>query len=422
MTLKNTSAAFAGVSGTILQWYDFSLFGYFAPLIAKNFFPHGHVFISLLATFGVFAVGFLLAPLGAIFFGHIGDRYGRKRALTLSIMLMAVPTTLIAMLPTYQSIGLAAPLLLTLCRLVQGFVASAEFAGSAVFMVEHAPKTQRCFWSSLTSSGYSVGMLVGAVVCGFFSSHFWPSWAWRIPFGLAIVGAALVYYLRHRVTETPAFIYQVAKAQQVQRYPFLKSLQANPRAVFSTLGLACFVGIVTFGSYVFMATYLHVVAKLPLARAIFIVSLGLLLDAVTEPLVALLADRVGRYKVIAVGGVLMLIFIVPLFKMLASGDAHLALLAMLALSLLIAIAFCPMNATLTLLFAPEYRFSGFSVAFNVGMTVFGGTTPIVLTALMARFGTLTAPIAYYSIAIIVGLLTLATIRLQQPMIEARAHA
>ena len=395
-------AAFAGVSGTIFQWYDFSLFGFFAPIIAKQFFPGTSTIISLMSTFGVFAVGFLLAPLGAVFFGHIGDRYGRKRVLSLSILLMTIPTTLIGFLPSYQSIGILAPILLTLFRLIQGFVASAEFAGSAIFLLEHAPEGRQCFYSSLTSSSYSIGMIIGSLTASLVTMHFMPEWAWRLPFILSLCAGLIISYLRTQVCETP--IFDVQKCQK--HYPMLRAFSENPRSVATTIGIAAFAGIISYGSYVYMVTYLHATAGLSLSTAIVLVSLALLIDAITEPFIAMLADKIGKKVMMRVGSILMILLVTPIFMGLSSGSIALALSSIVTLTLLIAITFSPSNALMGLSFPSSQRCSGFGVSFNIGITLFGGTAPLVLAYLVHYHNRIIGPVSYYLFAILIGLVSL----------------
>lgn len=402
----NKSSVITGISGTIIQWYDFSLFGFLAPIISHQYFPHENHFLALLSTFAVFAVGFVLAPLGAIFFGHIGDRRGRKHALTLSILLMTIPTSLIAILPNYTTIGIIAPILLTLFRLTQGFVASAEFAGSALFLTEHARENKRTFYASLTSSSYSIGMVLGAIVASFVTLSFMPHWAWRIAFALSAIGGLLVFYLRKKVSETPDFESQVVKTKSTLKYPFIKALRDNPCSIATTFAMAIYVGIVSFASYVFMVTYLHLYAKLHLSTAIFLISLALLLDAFVEPFFALLADKLGRKVLMLIGSFTLAILIYPIYQGIASQHFDVIVICVLGLSFVIALTFSPSNALLTLSFAPRYRFSGYSVSWNIGMAIFGGTTPLILTWLVAHQHPIFGPAIYYWFAIAVGIISL----------------
>ncbi|MCZ4719938.1 MFS transporter, partial [Legionella pneumophila] len=394
-------ALFAGVSGTALQWYDFALFGYFAPIIAATYFPNDNQFASLLSAFGVFAVGYLLAPIGSLFFGYIGDQFGRKRALTLSILAMAIPTALISVVPSYQYIGIAAPLLITLLRVIQGFVASSEFTGSAIFLVEHAKPENKAFYGCLTSSAYSTGLIMAGLAASFFTASFMPDWGWRIGFGLALIAGILIFYLRTHVAETPE--YEHIAQHDKRRLPFLAALKEAPLAVVGIIGIAWLVSIMTFGTYVFTATYLHSYFHISLGLATLITTIALAVDATLEPFIALLADRIGLLKIIRLGMVAMLILSIPIFYLLATGNVVLIAMGLAFMSILIAITYAPLNAYMVSLFPHQYRYSGFGVAFNVGISLFGGTTPIVMMWLVNTTNNFISPAWYYMFGVIIGL-------------------
>ncbi|BCZ97687.1 MFS transporter [Legionella pneumophila serogroup 1] len=398
---SSSKALFAGVSGTALQWYDFALFGYFAPIIAATYFPNDNQFASLLSAFGVFAVGYLLAPIGSLFFGYIGDQFGRKRALTLSILAMAIPTALISVVPSYQYIGIAAPLLITLLRVIQGFVASSEFTGSAIFLVEHAKPENKAFYGCLTSSAYSTGLIMAGLAASFFTASFMPDWGWRIGFGLALIAGILIFYLRTHVAETPE--YEHIAQHDKRRLPFLAALKEAPLAVVGIIGIAWLVSIMTFGTYVFTATYLHSYFHISLGLATLIITLALAVDATLEPFIALLADRIGLLKVIRLGMVAMLILSIPIFYLLATGNVVLIAMGLAFMSILIAITYAPLNAYMVSLLPHQYRYSGFGVAFNVGISLFGGTTPIVMMWLVNTTNNFISPAWYYMFGVIIGL-------------------
>ncbi|AOU07987.1 MFS transporter [Legionella pneumophila] len=398
---SSSKALFAGVSGTALQWYDFALFGYFAPIIAATYFPNDNQFVSLLSAFGVFAVGYLLAPLGSLFFGYIGDQFGRKRALTLSILAMAIPTALISVVPSYQYIGIAAPLLITLLRVIQGFVASSEFTGSAIFLVEHAKPKNKAFYGCLTSSAYSTGLIMAGLAASFFTASFMPDWGWRLGFGLALIAGILIFYLRTHVAETPE--YEHIAQHDKRRLPFLVALKEAPLAVVGIIGIAWLVSIMTFGTYVFTATYLHSYFHISLGLATLIITIALAVDATLEPFIALLADRIGLLKVVRLGMVGMLLLSIPIFILLATGNVVLIAMGLVFMSILIAITYAPLNAYMVSLFPHQYRYSGFGVAFNVGISLFGGTTPIVMMWLVNTTNNFISPAWYYMFGAIIGL-------------------
>ena len=398
---SSSKALFAGVSGTALQWYDFALFGYFAPIIAAAYFPNDNQFASLLSAFGVFAVGYLLAPIGSLFFGYIGDQFGRKRALTLSILAMAIPTALISVIPSYQYIGIAAPLLITLLRVIQGFVASSEFTGSAIFLVEHAKPENKAFYGCLTSSAYSTGLIMAGLAASFFTASFMPDWGWRIGFGLALIAGILIFYLRAHVAETPE--YEHIAQHDKRSLPFLAALKEAPLAVVGIIGIAWLVSIRTFGTYVFTATYLHSYFHISLGLATLIITLALAVDATLEPFIALLADKIGLLKVVRWGMVGMLLLSIPIFILLATGNVVLIAIGLVFMSILIAITYAPLNAYMVSLFPHQYRYSGFGVAFNVGISLFGGTTPIVMMWLVNTTNNYISPAWYYMFGAIIGL-------------------
>lgn len=386
-------AMLAGISGTALQWYDFAIFGYFAPMIAMTFFPKDNPISAMLSAFGVFAVGYLLAPIGSLVFGYIGDRYGRKRALTLSILGMAIPTSIISVLPGYQAIGLLAPILVTLLRVTQGFVASSEFTGSAIFLVEHAKPGQKAFYGCLTSSAYSTGVIFAGLAASLLTASFMPAWGWRLGFAIALFAGMIIFYLRLHVSETPT--YQQIRHSDKPRLPMIKAIKEAPFAFVGVIGLAWLIGIMTFGTYVFAASYLHSYFQLSLSTATLIVTLSLAVDALLEPFMAILADRIGHLRVITIGVVLMLVLSFPIFYLLASANIAWITAGMVLMSILIATAFAPMNAYMVELFPENCRYSGFGVAFHIGISLFGGTTPLVLMWLVEKTGNFMAPAYYY---------------------------
>lgn len=386
-------AMLAGISGTALQWYDFAIFGYFAPMIAMTFFPKDNPISAMLSAFGVFAVGYLLAPIGSLVFGYIGDRYGRKRALTLSILGMAIPTSMISVLPGYQTIGLLAPILVTLLRVTQGFVASSEFTGSAIFLVEHAKPGQKAFYGCLTSSAYSTGVIFAGLAASLLTASFMPTWSWRLGFAIALIAGMIIFYLRLHVSETPT--YQQIRHSDKPRLPMLAAIKEAPFAFVGVIGLAWLIGIMTFGTYVFAASYLHSYFHLSLSTATLIVTLSLAVDALLEPFMGILADRIGHLRVITIGVVLMLLLSFPIFYLLASANIVWITAGMVLMSILIATAFAPMNAYMVELFPENCRYSGFGVAFHIGISLFGGTTPLVLMWLVEKTGNFMAPAYYY---------------------------
>lgn len=402
--MKNASskrAMLAGMSGTALQWYDFAIFGYFAPIIAEVYFPKVNPTAALLHVFAVFAVGYILAPIGSMCFGYIGDRHGRKCALTLSIIIMALSTAMIALIPGFKVIGIAAPILMTLLRITQGFVASSEFTGSAVFLVEHAAPGREAFYGSLTSSAYSVGVIIAGLVASGLTASFMPAWGWRFGFGLALIAGLVVFYLRQTVSETP--VYQKIQSQDKPRYPFVMALKTVPYAVIGVIGLGGLIGMMTFGTYVFIASYLHVYFYFSLSEATLITSVSLVVLAVLEPLMALVADKIGHLKQLIIGIIAMFCLSYFVFYLLSSGQSIWVMVAMILMSVLIAVAFAPMNAYMLALFPENCRYSGFGVSFHIGISWIGSATPLVLMWLVSHTNNFIIPAYYYMLGCVIGL-------------------
>ncbi|MFN7097991.1 MAG: MFS transporter [Gammaproteobacteria bacterium] len=394
----------ASLSGTILQWYDFSLFACVAPILAKIFFPEQNHIVALINVFVIFAVGYLAAPLGALFFGHIGDRYGRKFTLSLSILLMTIPTALIAFIPSYQTIGIFAPITLAICRLLQGFVASAEFISAALFLLEHTPAHRRAYASGWTGTALNSGLILGTLVSSIVTLHFMPAWAWRVPFLFATFGAMVVYYLRQRVTESPEFV-AIEATHQLVTYPLLESIKHQRRSLWQVLGLGSAAGTVMAICYFYMPTYINQVGGLSLSAGLWIVSLGLTADAIMEPFAGKIADKIGRTKHMIIGSLIVIACIVPLFYELSSGNLWRTALFMVVTSVTIGCTFAPINAVLLGLFPTQNRCSGVSVIYHVGWSLFVAPAPLLCTYLThLQYGRF-APAVYVMIGALLNIIT-----------------
>jgi MHS family proline/betaine transporter-like MFS transporter len=412
----------AGVIGNVLEWYDFALFGFLTPFIAPQFFPAEKPLVSLLYTFGVFAIGFFMRPLGGLFFGHIGDRLGRKTALKWSVVLMAVPTTLVAVLPTYDQIGLAAPLLLTGIRMLQGLSVGGEFIGSMAFLGEHASDRRRGLLGSWVGFGGGLGNLLGCSVAALVTNLVPPrplhEWGWRLPFlgGLAIGVVGL--WLRRGVGETPTFE-KVEQAGQREAVPVLAALRSERRALMLTVGLAL---IGTAGFYllwVWVTTWLSKINQppLPLPQALAINTAALTLMVLLTPLFGTLSDRLGRKVLIAGGCAALAALVYPLFGLLSKGSWTAALEGQLALAFLCAVVYGPGPAAFVELFPTRTRYSGIALAYNGTVALLGGTTPFLATWLIHVTGYNLAPSFYLlALAVLTGLAALSmTDRTGQPL-------
>jgi MFS transporter, MHS family, proline/betaine transporter len=262
----------AGIIGNVLEWYDFAIYGYFAAAIGKHFFPHEDAVAQLLAAFGVFALGYLMRPVGGALIGHIGDRFGRRAALTFSVAAMAVPTFLIGLLPGYATLGILAPIALTLLRMVQGLSVGGEYTSSMVFLVEHAPPGRRGLMGALISCGASGGILLGSAVGAGFAASMsvaaLDAWGWRIPFLLGLLVGFAGYLLRRHVAEaTPA--------ERAERMPIVETLQDHWRTVLQFAGLSVYNAVGFYVSFVYLVSWLQVADGIPPDRALEINSFSM---------------------------------------------------------------------------------------------------------------------------------------------------
>jgi MFS transporter, MHS family, proline/betaine transporter len=411
--------AAAGIVGNILEWYDFALYGYLATVFAGQFFPSTDKLASLLAVYAVFAIGFLARPLGGLIYGHIGDRFGRRRLLTASVVVMGLPTFLLGLLPTYDSVGLLAPTLLVALRFVQGISAGGEFSGSIVFLVEHAPPGRRGFYGSLSNFGAMIGGLAGAAVAWLVVAAVptaaLEEWGWRLPFLAGIVVSGIGLWIRLGVAESPAF-QMMTSAGSVERRPISTALREHPREIAVTAGLNWAVSAGYYIVFVWLASDLSDMAGLKLSAALGLSTAGLVLGTLLVPGFGLLADRIGPRKVLAGAGIAAVAAATPLLLLADRGTLASAAVAQLGLALIVAIFLGTLPAVFVSLHAVRVRCSSLSIGYNIAAAVFGGTAPLIATALVAATGWQPAPGLYFAVAALVGLALLRYVprRLDRP--------
>lgn len=411
MSASNKSSFFnkliiPGILGSILEWYDFALYGFLAPILAQLFFPSNSKFLSLLATFGVFAAGFFMRPLGSVIFGHFGDKFGRKKTLASSILLMAIPTTVIGLLPTHAQIGIFAGILLTTCRLLQGFAMSGDLSGSIVYVTEHSPHHYRGFWGSWLVSGCFMGLLlassISALIGNFLTTQAFNSWGWRIPFLMGALLAIVGFYLRSRMPETAAFL-KIKQDNHLTSNPIRSSFKTALKPMSIILGLNFLPATVFYLAFVYLPSYLTTYLHLSLAASLHINSISMLLMIICTPFIGLLSDKVGRKMIFALGAVGFLIFSYPLFRILQQGTFNTALFVQLCFALLTSLVYAPIPAAFAELLPTNLRYTGTSFPHNLGSAIYGGTTPLLMTLLIAKTNNTLSPSFYLIFAAIVML-------------------
>ncbi|MEE2036766.1 MFS transporter [Nocardiopsis sp. CT-R113] len=398
----------AAIIGTVVEYYDFGIYGYMATFVAMLFFVSEDPTAALMGTFAAFAVAFFMRVPGGIFFGHIGDRYGRKQALSWTILLMVLATALIGMLPNYFTLGVWATTLLVLCRCVQGFAAGGELGGANAFVAESAPARWRATQTSLVNSGTYLGSLFAALVAlaatSLFTEQQMLDWAWRIPFLLSLPIGVIGLYIRSHLDDTPQFK-ELADQGETKKMPIKTLLVTNWRSVLKIIGLGA---VITGGYYivsVYAATYLQTTAGHSSQLAFASTAVAMVVGAATLPLSGYLADTIGRRKVILIGSVGAALLGFPMFMMMAAGPAWAAVVGQSVLFVCVSVVNGASFVTYAEMLSASTRYSGIALGNNVTNTLLGGTAPFVATWLISATGHSLAPAGYFVLTALITLVT-----------------
>jgi len=382
--------------GNVLEWYDFILYSYFAQAIAYEFFPKESPEAGLLAAFAVFAVGFLSRPLGSLFYGTMGDRKGRKTALSQSMILMGLPTLLIALIPSFETIGLWAPFCLILCRLAQGLSVGGEYPLSILFLTEHAPRDRKGLMGSLVLTGAGFGWLLGSGIAGLSMTYLPPGLNFRIPFLLGGCLALLGAWIRKYTSETPVFLKTTPLSNPV--WTTLKNYKGK---LFLLLSLNSASAVGGYLIYAYMPTFLSTHGGLSLPAALSLNAWMLLLFNGLALVSGWLSDRWGSLFVMSLGG-FGLLASVPLTTLLLEGGSFVVVgYGLLTLSM--ALYHAPLPSLMAEMFPPEVKASGVGIAYNVAVSLFSGTAPMVATWLILTTGSPLAPAVYLTLMSVVSL-------------------
>ncbi len=383
--------------GSVMEMYDFSLYAYFAPIIATLFFPVDNPLISLIATFGVFSIGYLMRPLGALIFGHLGDIIGRKRMLIISVLLMGIPTFLTGCLPNYDEIGILAPIFLLLVRMLQGLSVGSEFAGATVFIGEHATNHTRGFLCSWVIFGIMLGLLIGSSSAAWVSSGLSHeallSWGWRVLFLLSIVITPIAYYIRKSLPETPIFL-ELQRSNLLEKTPLKILFKHHLSSIVNAAGItwicAACVGLI----FVYMSSYLTTVLHFHFSDALIMNSLSMLFVIALIPFMGALSDRYGRKTLLFCGTLGLLIFGYPLFFWLTHTHSQIEItLALFCLGFFSSAILGTFGATIIEMFPSNVRYSGVAISYNV----MAGTGPLIASFLILVTNDPASP-SYYLLA------------------------
>lgn len=397
-----TKLATAGGLGNFLEWFDFAAYGFFAASIGRVFFPSDDPTTSLLSSLAVFGVAFVVRPLGGITVGAIGDRLGRRAALSLTVLLMGVATTLMALLPGYDAIGVAAPILLVLLRCTQGLAAGGEWAGAASFLVEYAPRQHRGLWGSILTSTAAMGAVVGCFVAVILDSVLTveqlDSWGWRVPFLLATPLAGAGLYVRLRLEDTPAFR-ALQQEHKLARSPLREAFARHKKS----MTLVFFCSAVHGVCFYYLATYVInflTSAQIGMNRTQALVgtAIGLSIYTVLCPLAGIVSDRIGRRPSMLVGSAAMAVLAIPAFILIAQGSLWTTIVGMTMLAVFEALVNVTTLVLLIEMFPTSTRMSGGSTGYNLALAAIAGPAPLIAAAVAANVD-LVGSAAFYMVAV-----------------------
>lgn len=398
--------ALSSFLGNFIEWFDYGSYAYYAVIISAVLFSADDPDTAdLIGTFAVFAISFVMRPIGALFWGSMGDKKGRKWTLSVSIFLMSGATFLIGCLPTYAAIGLGAPLLLLLLRMVQGFSAAGEYAGAATFLAEYAPTKKRGLYCSLVPASTAVGLLAASALA-FATTVLLPqeavlSWGWRIPFLLAGPLGFIAHYIRTKLEDSPTYqaMQEVVSGEEGDTpHPVRDLFRGHLRELIISFG-ACTLNAVGFYAVLtYLPTYLETAVGMPTGEAQMATNIALVVYVAFIFISGKMSDRFGRKKMLVTACVLFVVLTVPAFMILNTAQFGLVLLAELALCFILTLNDGTLSSYLTETFPTEMRYTGFALSFNLANAIFGGTAPMISTWLIAVTGSTMSP-AWYMVGV-----------------------
>lgn len=393
----NVRSLIASSLGNTVEWLDFGLFIYFAPIIGENFFPTYNAHSATIAAFGVFAAGFICRPLGGIIFGRMGDHQGRVKTLRYSIFMITLATFLVGFLPTYKEIGIIASILFTLLRLLQGISIGGEYSGVMIYLAESSPEKKRGTFTSFAAVGANLGFLFATIIVAVLDHVLTQknlySWGWRLPFILAGIWGFLILYWRMKLNETLAY-QLLKKSHHIVRQPLLTAFRVAPKSMLKVLGLTCMGATFYYVFFGFMPNYLSQEFGIKLHAAFDIQSISLFLMLFLVPVAGVLGDRFGRKKMLLITALGMVFLSLPGFYLLHSKTIFSIWIMMITATLLSSLEQGNSLTTIVEISPLEVRYSSIAFSYNLGNAIFGGGAPLIVS-ILATYN-LYAP-AYYLI-------------------------
>ena len=416
--MKNKKFILATSAGHILEYFDAKLYGLFAVMLAPLFFPETNAAVSIIASFGVFAAGFVMRPFGAILFGHLGDRLGRKKAFIFSIITIIVPTFGIGCLPTYDSIGIAAPILLVTFRLVQGISLGGEFGGASIFIREHIDKKQAAFAGSILVALGAVGGILGGVLGAIFTKSGMPPWAWRVPFLLGGLLGIIVYIMRRNLVETPTFE-KIKREGNLKKIPIVSVVKNNFKGILRGIGIGINTTIPFYLAIIYMNAPLKSKFDLSISESMVLNTGIMVLCTFLLPFAGKLADKVGKLKLMAYSSLLTAFIAYPAYMCLLETTSLSIFYSTQILIILTSIPYMGTCASvLPMLFSPSERYSGSAFSYAFGCAFFGGTAPLI-SAYLTNSGMIMGPAYYLIVSGIIGFIAVSKLKLFEDIQEKR---
>jgi len=402
--------------GNAMEWFDFGVYGFVAYALGQVFFPGADPGVQMIAALATFSVPFLIRPLGGLFFGALGDKYGRQKILSITIIIMSASTFCIGLIPSHASIGIWAPILLLLCKMAQGFSVGGEYTGASIFVAEYSPDRKRGFMGSWLDFGSIAGFVLGAGLVVLISSivgeeHF-LDWGWRLPFFLALPLGIIGLYLRHALEETPAFQQHVDKLEQGDR----EGLSAGPqvsfkeiatrhwRGLLSCVGLVISMNVTYYILLTYMPSYLSHSLHYSEDHGVMIIIAIMLGMLFVQPVIGLMSDKFGRRPFVLIGSLALLILAVPSFMLINSGVTGLIFAGLLLLAIILNCFTGVTASTLPAMFPTHIRYSALASAFNISVLI-AGLTPTIAAWLVEATSNLYMPAYYLMVVAIIGLIT-----------------
>lgn len=404
---KSLAPLLSSSLGNILEWYDFGLFAIFSALISRLFFPTSDPQASLLATVTIFAIGFLCRPIGALIFGYLGDKAGRARTLRLSILMITLPTIAIGCLPTYQQIGILAPLLLMLTRICQGISIGGEYSGNIIYLAESAPYSYRAMLTAFASSGANLGILlaalVGIIICHAFDEKTVHAWAWRLPYIISGLLSLIIYKLRLNLPESPAFEKQL-QTKHISSNPIRFALKNNIPQILRTLGLVCMGSTFYYYAFIYLPVLINANKYLSISITTELISILMAMMMLIAPLAGLVSDRLGRKQMLIFNALMISISVIPA-SYFAIHHSLFLIPALFFFAIISAFEQGVTGAAIVENFPLPARYTGISIGYNLGNGILGGTVPLICEWLMIKTQHITMPAIYITGWALITLIT-----------------